>query len=155
MLMAFAARFGGFGAFLEIIISAMLGVYVLSNYPKALLKGVQSQWYQGQVTRQMVFSSLRGMLGALFLILPGLGTDIVGLIMAAQLLILSLFSGNGFDPSFQQTQERRAKKPWNNSPDGNQFEEAWEGDKFDEKRHDESPVQGEVIDVTPDKKTEE
>lgn len=78
---AIAGSIGGLLTFIEIIVSAVVGMFLLQNFRFALFENLQAL-SQGKITQQE-FSrmNLSMALGALLLIVPGFFTDIVGILL--------------------------------------------------------------------------
>lgn len=75
------ARLGGLGTFLEIILSALLGMYILKNFKFALLENLVSL-KEGKITQESFMKlNLFTALGALLLILPGFVSDFFGILL--------------------------------------------------------------------------
>lgn len=76
-----AGSIGGLMTFIEIIISAVVGMFLLQNFRFAIFENLQAL-SQGKIT-QKEFSrmNLSMALGALLLIVPGFFTDIIGILL--------------------------------------------------------------------------
>jgi 2-isopropylmalate synthase/UPF0716 protein FxsA len=88
---------GGIGAFIEIILSALLGVILLFNTQNTLTES-----FDALATRRIspeVFTQVNtfGFIGALLLIVPGVLTDIVGILLQFS-AITSLIIGRFIKP---------------------------------------------------------
>ncbi|MDX9814180.1 MAG: FxsA family protein [Sulfurimonas sp.] len=70
-----ATKIGFWGTFFEIILSAMLGFYILLNFSSTMRENLTA--LRGIKNAQT--SSMFSFLGAILLIIPGFLTDIVGL----------------------------------------------------------------------------
>jgi len=76
----FAKIFTPFGLFLEVIFSAIAGVYILQTLHISLAKEMQKVIY-GEITQEeFMKSGLFKMLGAFLLIIPGVFSDILGVL---------------------------------------------------------------------------
>jgi len=76
----FAKIFTPFGLFLEVIFSAITGVYILQTLHISLAKEMQKLMY-GEITQEeFMKSGLFKMLGAILLIIPGVFSDILGVL---------------------------------------------------------------------------
>jgi len=77
----FASQLGGLLTFLEIIVSAFIGLFLLTNFRYTLSKsmaGVMSGEISAQDFQKM---SLFTLIGAVFLIIPGFFSDILGVLL--------------------------------------------------------------------------
>ena len=78
---ALASALGGLLTFAEIILSAVVGMYLLQNFKYAMSENIMSL-YRGQITDRDFMRMNVGMaLGALLLIVPGFMTDIIGVFL--------------------------------------------------------------------------
>lgn len=82
-----ASRIGGLATFLEIILSALLGIIILANFRHTLVENLKSLQMSQIDVKGFTNRNLMGLLGAFLLILPGFFSDIMGLILQ-----FSLFS---------------------------------------------------------------
>lgn len=74
-----ASRIGGLAMFLEIVGSAFLGIFILMNFRHALrTRQIDMQGFSNR--------NISGLLGSLFLILPGVLSDMIGMVMLLSLL---------------------------------------------------------------------
>ena len=76
-----AGEIGGLMTFLEIIFSAVFGMFLLKNFKFALVENITAL-SQGKIT-QKDFSrmNISMALGALLLIIPGFFTDMIGILL--------------------------------------------------------------------------
>jgi len=77
----FASQLGGLLTFLEIIVSAFIGLFLLTNFRYTLSKsmaGVMSGEISAQDFQKM---SLFTLIGAVLLIIPGFFSDILGVLL--------------------------------------------------------------------------
>ena len=76
-----SSAIGGFATFLEIILSALIGVAILINFKNTLFENIsrlsRNQIDVGEFEKLNLFT----ILGAFLLILPGFLTDIIGLLL--------------------------------------------------------------------------
>lgn len=78
---AISSAIGGIATFLEIILSALIGISILINFRKTLKANLTAVSYNCIDLQQFHSLNLFSLLGAVLLILPGFVTDIAGIIM--------------------------------------------------------------------------
>ena len=83
---AFINAFGGLALFLEIIISAVVGMLMFSGLNRHLGSLMGDLMARRISEQELVASSLYRVIGALLLIMPGLLTDLLGLAMQFRFL---------------------------------------------------------------------
>lgn len=72
---------GGIGTFFEIIFSAILGVFILFNFNSSLKDNLSSISRMETTPDKVLTSTIFSLIGAIFLIIPGILTDGIGLLM--------------------------------------------------------------------------
>jgi 2-isopropylmalate synthase/UPF0716 protein FxsA len=88
---SFASQIGGLNTFFEIIVSAIIGIYLLQNFKFSLQESIQKA-QTGQITQEeFVKTNVGRAIGAVLLIIPGFFTDIVGIALQFGFLTI-LFS---------------------------------------------------------------
>ena len=86
-----ASSIGGLNTFFAIIISAIVGISILKNFKYSFMENIQKA-RTGQITQEdFIKTNVGRAIGALFLIIPGFFTDIIGILLQFGLLV-SLFS---------------------------------------------------------------
>jgi len=86
-----AAAIGGLATFLEILLSAIIGIFILKNFEYSLSDSIQKA-RSGQITQEeFVRTNASKAIGAFLLIVPGFFTDILGILLQFGILV-SLFS---------------------------------------------------------------
>lgn len=86
-----AGSIGGLNTFLEIIVSAIIGITILKNFKYSLMENIQKA-RTGQITQEeFIKTNVGRAIGALFLIVPGFFTDAIGILLQFGLFV-SLFS---------------------------------------------------------------
>ncbi|MEA3512699.1 MAG: FxsA family protein [Campylobacterota bacterium] len=86
-----ASSIGGLMTFFEIILSAIIGIFILKNFKFSLIDSI-SQARNGEITQEeFIKTNVGRAIGALLLIIPGFFTDILGIMLQFGLLI-SVFS---------------------------------------------------------------
>jgi UPF0716 family protein affecting phage T7 exclusion len=72
---------GGFYTFLEIIITAFIGMFLLKNFKYSLMLNIVALT-KGEITQEdFMKQNVANAMGAVFLILPGFLTDILGVLL--------------------------------------------------------------------------
>jgi UPF0716 protein FxsA len=72
---------GGFATFLEILLSALIGISILINFRKTLVENMTAVSYNCIDLQQFQRLNLFTLFGAILLIIPGFLTDIIGVLM--------------------------------------------------------------------------
>ena len=76
-----SSAIGGLMTFLEIILSAFIGIAILVNFRKTLIENLTAVSYNCIDLKEFQSLNLFTLLGAILLIVPGFLTDIVGILM--------------------------------------------------------------------------
>ncbi|MBN2816101.1 MAG: FxsA family protein [Campylobacterales bacterium] len=103
-----ASAIGGFVTFLEIMLTAFIGISILVNFRKSLVENMTAVSYNCIDLEQFQRLNLFTLFGAILLILPGFLTDILGLLMQFSVFTSMLVnrynvkSGNCKTPNFKQ-----------------------------------------------------
>ena len=77
---------GGLATFAEIMFSAFIGIAILANFRKTLIDNFTAVSYNCIDLNQFQSLNLFTLIGAVFLIIPGFLTDIIGLLMQFSIL---------------------------------------------------------------------
>ena len=77
----FASRLGGLLTFLEIILSAFIGFFLLTNFRYTLSGSIKSLMSKQITMEEFQRLSLFTALGAVLLIIPGFFSDILGILL--------------------------------------------------------------------------
>jgi len=86
-----ASAIGGMNTFFEILLTAIIGIFILKNFKLSLTQSI-SKARTGQITQEEFIKTNAGRaIGAVFLIIPGFFTDILGIMLQFSLLVV-LFS---------------------------------------------------------------
>jgi len=87
-----AGEIGGLNIFLEILLTASIGIFILKNFKISLMESI-SKARTGQITQEEFMKANVGKaFGALLLILPGLLTDLVGILLQISFIVTMLSS---------------------------------------------------------------
>jgi UPF0716 family protein affecting phage T7 exclusion len=100
-----ASYIGGLATFLEIVGSAFLGIFILMNFRHVLAENIDALRTRKIDAKGFSNRNLTGLLGAIFLILPGFLGDIIGLLMQFSFLgtlIINRFSRKYHTQDFQE-----------------------------------------------------
>lgn len=77
----FASFLGGFYTFLEIVFSALVGLFLLKNFKYSLMLNIKSLT-KGEITQEdFIKQNVANAIGAILLIIPGFLTDIIGVLL--------------------------------------------------------------------------
>ena len=106
-----AASIGGLLTFVEIIVSAIVGIFLLQNFKFALFENLQAM-SQGKITQQEFSRMNMSMaLGAFLLIVPGFFTDMIGILL--QFEFIGVLLANKFikkDTDYNKTNRYQNKQ---------------------------------------------
>lgn len=94
-----AGRIGGLATFFEIVASAFLGIMILMNFRHTLSENLYALQTRQITMESFTKRNMTGLLGAIFLILPGILGDIIGILM--QFSLLSSFLVNRFSRKYR------------------------------------------------------
>ena len=76
-----AGRIGGLATFFEIIVTAFIGLFLLTNFRYTLAQSMQALMAGTITVEQFQKMNLMSLLGAILLIIPGFFSDIIGLLL--------------------------------------------------------------------------
>ena len=76
-----AGYIGGLNTFLEIIFTALLGIYIIKNAKENFFSTLTELFFQQINSRQFINLNLYPLIGAILLIVPGFFTDLIGIIL--------------------------------------------------------------------------
>ncbi len=76
-----SSAIGGLATFFEIIFTAAIGISLLMNFRETLLQNITAVSYHAIDLREFQRLNLFTIIGAIFLIIPGFFTDIIGALM--------------------------------------------------------------------------
>lgn len=108
MTVEVASRIGGFAMFSEIMVSALLGMAVLFNFRTTLLSNIMELKERRISANGFYQRNLLSLLGAILLILPGILTDIIGVLIQISLLGSLIISR--FLPKYPKSNEPHQPK---------------------------------------------
>lgn len=86
----FAAHFGGFVFFGEIILSFVAGVVLLANFKYAIVEQLNNFAFGKMAQEDLLSVGIFTLMGAIFLIIPGILTDVLGVLMQFEWFALLL-----------------------------------------------------------------
>ena len=95
----FAAHFGGVTFFLEILVSFLIGVALLVNFKYAIVEQLNNFAFGRIAPEELISVGVFTLLGAILLIIPGVLSDIMGILMQFEwfaLLLKKLFFRSDF-----------------------------------------------------------
>lgn len=72
---------GGVGTFFEIVFSAIIGIFILFYFNTSLKENLNSISRMETTPDKVLSSTIFSLIGAVFLIIPGILSDIIGLLM--------------------------------------------------------------------------
>ena len=84
----FIALFGGFIFFLEIVLSAIVGGFLIINFQYAIGEKLYSLIKSELDGSDVVATGVVSLVGAIFLIIPGVLTDIMGILMQFEFIAI-------------------------------------------------------------------
>lgn len=96
-----AGSLGGLLTFVEIILTAFIGIFILKNFKYSLASNIKDLT-QGQISQQdFIKKNVGNAVGALLLIVPGFFTDILGILLQFGLLTILFSKMFSFKPPMQ------------------------------------------------------
>lgn len=97
-----ASSIGGLNTFFEIIVSAIIGIYLLQNFKFSIQESIQKA-QSGQITQEeFIKTNAAKAIGAVLLIVPGFFTDILGVALQFGFLTMVLTKLFKFKPKQNQ-----------------------------------------------------
>ncbi len=72
--------FGALNTFLEIVLTALVGVVIIMNFKAVLMQSMMALMSQQLTPKELIKGNLLSFIGALLLVLPGFITDTVGIV---------------------------------------------------------------------------
>ena len=106
---------GGLYMFIEIIVSALVGVFIIAKFKYSFAESLRS-FYNKEITYEdFIKSNIFAIVGAVLLIIPGVLTDTLGLLMQFEFFAILIansmlqgrfkvytdVSGSGFESTYQ------------------------------------------------------
>ena len=76
-----ASAIGGLATFFEIVLSALIGIFILANFRNTFMENLMAVSYARIDLEEFQRLNLFTVIGAILLILPGFLTDIIGLLL--------------------------------------------------------------------------
>ncbi|MCX6061224.1 MAG: FxsA family protein [Campylobacterales bacterium] len=103
-----ASKIGGLMMFAEIVGSAFIGILILFNFRSTLVTNIIELKERRLDANGFYQRNLLSLLGAIFLILPGVLTDVIGILIQFSLLIGLII--NQFKPKYPQQNNKTYSK---------------------------------------------
>lgn len=97
---------GGVGTFLEIVFSALFGIFLLFNFNSSLKENLDSISRMENSPDRVLTSTIFSLIGAILLIIPGILSDIIGVLM--QFNIIALIFGKIIAKSIINLNQKRS-----------------------------------------------
>jgi 2-isopropylmalate synthase/UPF0716 protein FxsA len=91
LIIEFGSYFGIFFVFLEFIVSAVLGFVILTNFKYSFAQSLRELSAMQIDKKEFVSSNLFSVIGAVLLIIPGIFTDILGILMQFSIFSIPTF----------------------------------------------------------------
>lgn len=134
----FASMLGGLLTFIEIVLSAFIGIFLLRTFQFSIMESGQ-KLSRGEITQdEFITSNMSKAIGAVLLIVPGFFTDIIGIFLQFGILTVLLTKLFSFKPKQRDTQ---------NQYNSSQFHyETYSNYQEPKRRYDEEIIDVEVID---------
>ena len=76
-----ASAIGGLATFFEIVLTALIGIFILANFRNTFMENLMAVFYARIDLEEFQRLNLFTVIGAILLILPGFLTDIIGLLL--------------------------------------------------------------------------
>ena len=74
-------KIGGLNTFLEMVLSALLGVVIMMNFKKVFMSNLAAVMSRQISAQQLIAGNFLALIGAVLLVLPGFLSDMVGILM--------------------------------------------------------------------------
>lgn len=74
-------KIGGLNTFLEIVLSAVVGVLVMINFKKVFMHNLTAVMTKQMSAKDLMTSNVLGLIGAVLLVIPGFLSDAIGLLL--------------------------------------------------------------------------
>ena len=85
-----AGEIGGLNIFFEILLTAIIGIFILKNFKLSLMESI-TKARAGHITQEeFIKTNVGKALGAILLIVPGFVTDMLGLLLQFSFLVVIL-----------------------------------------------------------------
>lgn len=81
LLIQFVDSFGGWGFVIELFLSAFVGFMLLARFQASLIRNTRAFFANELDQKEMGSLGIMSMLGAILLIMPGILTDLIGLLL--------------------------------------------------------------------------
>lgn len=140
--LAFVETFSVFFGFLELLVTFVFGLRLVSSRPFVVMQQLQEQLAAGGDPRSILFGGLRLFIAGFCLVLPGLVTDFIGLWLWLATLLAQ--------DSHPISQSEWANDGGPEEPVTHKFDEAWQGDDFSTRRKGKPSTvnPGDIVDAT-------
>jgi len=96
-----SGQIGGLNTFFELIGSAMLGIAILANFKNSLMENLHSVSLKKIDLQEFQKLNIFTLVGAIFLIIPGFLTDIIGILLQFS-VITTMFVNKFSSPAIDQ-----------------------------------------------------
>ncbi|MFZ3052132.1 MAG: FxsA family protein [Sulfuricurvum sp.] len=103
-----ASKIGGIMMFAEIVGSAFIGILILFNFRSTLITNIMELRERRLDANGFYQRNLLSLLGAIFLILPGILTDVIGILIQFSLVIGLII--NQFKPKYPEEKNKTHSK---------------------------------------------
>jgi 2-isopropylmalate synthase/UPF0716 protein FxsA len=103
----FASMIGGLLTFIEIVLSAFIGVFLLRTFQFSIIESGQKLSRTEITQEEFITSNMSKAIGAILLIVPGFFTDILGVFLQFGILTFFLTKLFSFKPKRSDEQPKR------------------------------------------------
>ncbi len=145
-----AGSIGGFATFAEIILSAVVGLFILKNYNHTIGENL-NQMKNGNISQEeFMKQNIFVALGAVLLIVPGFFTDILGILLQFQFFAL-IIARRVFKKNHNQTNSSNGAHSTNYAHFSTHFSHTNQSNQtnYKQKKGDEDVIDVEIIDDKP------
>jgi len=86
----FTSIFGTIGMFLEVIATIIIGISIIQNFNITFLENFKKLFHREIDENEFISIGMFKFIGAILIILPGIFTDIIGILMQFEPLIIAI-----------------------------------------------------------------
>jgi 2-isopropylmalate synthase/UPF0716 protein FxsA len=98
---------GGLGMFAEIIVSFILGLFIIKNFKYSVAESLKSLQKGEMSQKDIVSSHVFSLIGAILLMFPGVVSDVLGLLMQIEFVAIFTASKMKFKPRTPQSHQQQ------------------------------------------------
>ncbi len=112
-----SSAIGGFNTFLEILLSALVGIFMLANFRETFMSSLMAVATRQIDMEEFQRLNLFTLIGAVLLIIPGFLTDFIGILMQFSIVTTLLINRFGVQSKKETFEEDFYKKEYTKKED--------------------------------------